>query len=310
MKNSYLLKLFCWGNLVGKRAICARNNPSRTILLFCCSLLLLVSCSIGEPEGTQENLVLAKVGSKILYISEMEGMFPPGLSSQDSSMIIEAYVGRWVREAAILNEAERNIPADMDINNLVRDYRASLVRTNYEKILVEQLLDSVIGQEELEAFYEENKLLYELETPIVRCHFIKVPIPTPEGNLLRDLWNQNVATALPNLTAYCDKYAELALLNDSLWYAVDEIAAQLPAGTLTSGNIGSKREFTQRDEHHQYYFRLFELKKRKEIAPLSYVEEQARKVILHKRKLQLVEEVKEDIYQRELRDNNVEVYEN
>jgi hypothetical protein len=198
----------------------------------------------------------------------------------------------------------------MDINNLVRDYRASLVRTNYEKILVEQLLDSVIRQEELEAFYEENKLLYELETPIVRCHFIKVPIPTPEGSLLRDLWNQDAATALPNLTAYCDKYAELALLKDSLWYAVEEIAAQLPTGTLTTGNIGSKREFTQRDEHHQYYFRLFELKKRKEIAPLSYVEEQARKVILHKRKLQLVEEVKEDIYQRELRDNNVEVYEN
>lgn len=272
--------------------------------------MLLSACSLGESEPAQDDLMLARVGNKNLYISEMEGMFPPGLSSQDSSMIIDAYVSRWVREAAILSEAERNIPADMDINNLVRDYRASLVRTNYEKILVEQLLDSVIRQDELEAFYEENKQIYQLETPIVRCHFIKVPIPTPEGNLLRDLWNQDAVTALPSLKEYCNKYAELALLNDSLWYAVEEIAAQLPEGTLTSGNIGSKRDFTQRDEHHQYYFRLFEFRKRKEIAPLSYVEMQARKVILHKRKLQLVEEVKEDIYQRELRDNNVEVYEN
>ena len=279
-------------------------------LLFASGLLGLTACSSGDADATGDERLLASVGNKSLYIGDMEGMFPPGMSSQDSSMIIEAYVGRWVREAAILNEAERNIPADMNINSLVRDYRASLVRTNYEKILVEQLLDSVILQEELETFYEENKQLYQLETPIVRCHFIKVPIPTPEGSLLRSLWNQDPTAALPSLKEYCDKYAELALLNDSLWYAVDEIAAQLPAGTLTSGNIGSKREFTQRDEHHQYYFRLFELKKRKEIAPLSYVESQARKVILHKRKLQLVEEVKEDIYQRELRDNNVEVYDN
>lgn len=279
-------------------------------IVFFFGLLFLGSCSTVDSETGQDNMTLAKVGNKTLYISDMKGMFPPGLSSQDSSMIIEAYVARWVREAAILNEAERNIPADLDINNLVRDYRASLVRTSYEKILVEQLLDSVITNEELEAFYEENKLLYELETPIVRCYFIKVPIPTPEREQLRELWNQNTTTALPSLSAYCDNYAELALLNDSLWYAVDEIAAQLPKGTLTSSNIGSKREFTQRDEHNQYYFRLFEIKNRKEIAPLAYVKEQARKVILHKRKLQLVEEVKEDIYQRELRDNNVEIYEN
>lgn len=277
-------------------------------VIIALGLWAMTACTPAESSEEETDQVLAKVGSKSLYITDMEGMFPEGMSGQDSSMIIEAFVGRWVREAAILNEAERNIPPDMDINNLVRNYRASLIRTNYEKILVEQLLDSVITQEELNTFYEENQLLYELETPIVRCHFIKVPIPTPEGGQLRALWNQDASTALPELLAYSDKYAELALLNDSLWYSVDEVAAQLPEGTLTSGNIGSKREFTQKGEHHQYYFRLFELKKRKEIAPLSYVESQARKVILHKRKLQLVEEVKEDIYQRELRDKNIEVY--
>ncbi|MEL7221181.1 MAG: hypothetical protein AAGJ93_07675, partial [Bacteroidota bacterium] len=220
--------------------------PAINIVTFF-AFLCLMGCSAIDSETEQSDRMLAKVGSKTLYISDMVGMLPPGLSQQDSSMIIEAYVARWVREAAILNEAERNIPADLDINNLVRDYRASLVRTNYEKILVEQLLDSVVTKEELETFYEENKLIYELETPIVRCYFIKVPIPTPEREQLRELWNQNAETSLADLSAYCDKYAELALLNDSLWYAVEEIAAQLPKGTLTTANIGSKREFTQRD---------------------------------------------------------------
>lgn len=284
----------------------------RSVFTPLAALLVLASsftaCGLNSTEEAQGGQLLAQVGSKSLYITEMEGMFPEGLSGEDSSLVIESYVSRWVRETAILNEAERNIPADLNINKMVRDYRASLVRSNYEKILVEQLLDSVVTQQELEEFYEENQLLYELQKPIVRCLFIKVPIPTPERDRLRNLWNQAEEGNLNDLRAYCEQYAEVSLLQDDLWYAVEEVAGQLPAGTLTVGNIGSKREFTQRDEHHQYYFRLFELKNRKEIAPLSYVEEQARKVILHKRKLQLVEEVKEDIYQRELRDKNVETF--
>lgn len=271
-------------------------------------LTVATACQSGT-ETNEDDRLLAQVGTKSLYLSEMEGMFPGELSSSDSLTIIQTYAGRWIREVTILNEAERNIPADLNINKLVRDYRASLVRSNYEKILVEQLLDSVVRQEELEAFYQENQLLYELEKPIVRCQFIKVPNPTPEGDRLRNLWSEAENSAgVAALKQYCSKYAEVALLEDSLWYAVEEIATQLPTGTLTVGNIGSKREFTQRDEHHQYYFRLFELKNQKEIAPLSYIEDQARKVILHKRKLQLIEQVKEDIYQRELRDKNIETF--
>ena len=272
------------------------------------TVIIFASCQSGD-EAEGDDRLLAQVGNKSLHLSEMEGMFPGQLSSSDSLTIIESFVGRWVREAAILHEAERNIPPDLNINKLVRDYRASLVQSNYEKILVEQKLDSMVTKEELEAFYEENKLLYELEKPIVRCQFIKVPNPTPELEQLRTLWSEaEESTKIADLKQYCDQYAEVALLEDSLWYAVEDIAAQLPEGTLTVGNIGSKREFTQRDEQHQYYFRLFELKNRKEIAPLSYVEDQARKVILHKRKLQLVEQVKEDIYQRELSNKNIETF--
>jgi len=282
------------------------KNGGLLLLLLSC-LLVVTGCSSEKQEGAGNVRLLARVGNKTLDITEMEGMFYDSMSPEDSAAVIQAFVGRWVREAAILNEAERNIPPNLNINKLVRDYRASLVRSNYEKILVEKLLDSVVTQAELEEFYAENKLLYELEKPIMRCFFIKVPIPTPEGSRLRNLWNMESKASVADLQKYCNQYAEVALLDKNLWYAIEDVGKQLPDGTITTANVGSKRDFTQRDEHHQYYFRLFELKNRKEIAPLSYIEDQARKVILHKRKLQLVEEVKEDIYQRELRDNNVEI---
>jgi len=269
-------------------------------------LLSLTNCSSNEQE--QGKRLLAKVNNKTLHISDMDGMFPPGTSREDSALIIDAFTQRWVREAVILDEAERNIPSDLNIDKLVRDYRASLIKHNYEKILVEELLDSTILELELREFYEKNKEQYQLETPILRCFFIKVPLPVPKQNELRSLWNANDTAKSRDLIAYCSQYAVAHLLEDSTWYDVDEIAAELPPGTITVNNVNSKREFTQQDGQFQYFFRLFELKNRKDIAPLSYIEDQARKVILHKRKLKVLEDTRETMLEREMRRNNIEVY--
>lgn len=269
-------------------------------------LLGLTACSSGEPNP--ENRLLAKVNNKTLYLSDMDGMFPPGTRPEDSTLIIDAFTQRWIREAVLLDEAERNIPSDLNIDKLVRDYRASLIKHNYEKILVEELLDSTIAEAELKEFYEKNKEQYQLETPIVRCFFIKVPLPVPKQDELRSIWNDKDPARLKDLVAYCSQYAVAHLLEDSTWYDMEDIAVELPPGTLTPSNIDSKREFTQQDNEFQYFFRLFELKNRKDIAPLSYIEDQARKVILHKRKLELLKSTRETMLEREMRRKNVEIY--
>jgi hypothetical protein len=51
------------------------------------------------------------------------------------------------------------------------------------------------------------------------------------------------------------------------------------------------------------------VKNRKEIAPLAFIEEQARKVILHSRKIKLLQEKKDELYQLELRRKNIEIFE-
>ncbi len=266
-----------------------------------------LACS-NAPEEKEDDRVLARVYNKTLYLSELDGMFPSSTSPDDSALIINAYVNRWVREAILLNEAERNIPKDLNIDKLVRDYRASLIRANYENILVEELLDSTITQDELIDFYEKNKEQYQLETPIIRCYFIKVPLPVPEADNLRNWWNNPKDENFEKLVAYCNRYATAHHLEDSTWHKVEDIAMLLPEGTITADNVSSKREFTQRDGEFQFYFKLFEVKNRKDIAPLSYIEDQARKVILHKRKIKVLEDKKEDMYEMEMRRNNVQIF--
>lgn len=270
-------------------------------------LLLLLACS-SEPEA--DNPVLARVHNRELRLTELEGMFPPNATAEDSTLIIEGFVNRWVRDAVLLYEAERNLPSDLNVDRMVRDYRSSLVRTNYEKVLVAELLDSTITETELSKFYEQYKESFQLETPIVRCYFIKLPANVPNRDTIRELWNNGQPNNMPALQDYCDRLAEVALLNDSAWYSIEELNRQLPEGTLTAGNVNSKREFTQSDGQWWYYFRLFETKNRREIAPLAYIEDQARKVILHQRKLEALENAREQIFERELRRKNVETFTN
>jgi len=269
-------------------------------------LLSLFSCGSSEADG--EDPIIARVHNKTLRLSELDGMFPPDARREDSLLIKDAFVRRWSREAVLQYEAERNLPPDLNIDKLVRDYRSSLVSSHYEEVLVGMRLDSTISQEELEAYYETSKSQYLLEKPIVRCLFIRVPYPTPEEDRLQQLWNNGKITDTVALKNYCERLSEVALLDTSPWYTLDDIAAQLPEGTLTAANVNSKREFTQQDGSYRYYFRLLELKPRLEIAPLSYVKEQARKVILHSRKRAVLDEAREELFERELRRKNVETF--
>lgn len=274
-----------------------------TVILFC-----FTAC--GEATAPDADPVLARVHQRELRLSELEGMFPVSATHEDSLVIIEAFTNRWARDAILLWESERYVPGDLNIDELVRDYRASLVRSSYEELLVSQQLDSTVTREQLETYYDTSKEQYQLEKPIVRCLFIRLPYPTPREDELQQLWNNGNPEDAAALEAYCRRYAEISLLDQEAWYSLDEIAAQLPEGTLTADNVNSKREFSQRDGTNRYYFRLFELKPRLEIAPLNYVENQARRVILHGRKREVLERAREDIFERELRRNNIELFTN
>ncbi len=273
-------------------------------LPFIC-LLAMAGVGCQKSKKAQSDRLLARVFNRTLYLSELDGMFPKG---EDSSLVINAYIERWIREALLLHEAERNIPSDLNIDKLVRDYRASLVRHSYEQVLVERYLDSIVTKEELEAFYENNKEQYQLETPIMRCFFIKVPQPVYRSDELRRLWNSNKPEDYQKLVQYCSEFAEAHLLEDSTWHKVEDIAAELPPGILSPDNPGSKKEITLRDDKYEYYLRILELKNRKEIAPFNYIENQARRFILRSRIDKLLEEKKRDMYEIELRKGNVEIF--
>lgn len=289
------------------------NKPDGAIrpiwfLLFVVAVFgQMLGCS-KDGKRSKDDRQLGSIYNKNLYLSDMEGMLPAGITGEDSTVIINTFVRYWMRETALLHEAEQNIPSTLNIDKLVDDYRSSLIKNNYENIVVNRLLDSTVTTAQLQEFYEKNKEQYQLETPILRCRFIKAPRKAPGSDKALDWWNSSKGEDFAELARWCSQNAVVHHLQDSAWHKVDDLAAYMPQGTLTVNNVENRRDFIQRDDDFVYYFKLLELVRKKEIAPLSYIEGQARKVILHKRKTQLLEELKDKLYEEAVRKNNVKVF--
>lgn len=84
-------------------------------------------------------------------------MFLDGIFGKDSVIIIQMFINWWMWEVLLLYEAEQNILGDLNIDKLVCDYWVLLIWYNYEKILVQELFDSMVIDEQLVEFYECNK---------------------------------------------------------------------------------------------------------------------------------------------------------
>jgi hypothetical protein len=245
-------------------------------LLFLVVAVLSVSCNFGDHRS-KDDRQLGRIYDKTLYLSDMDGMLPEGITGEDSAVIINTYVRYWMREMALLHEAEQNIPKDLNLEKLVADYRSSLVKNNYGNLVMNHLLDSTITKQQLLEFYEKNREQYLLETPILRCRFIKAPRSAPNSDKAQDWWNSTRVGDFAELSRWCSQHAAVHHLQDSTWYNVDDIAAYMPQGALTVDNVNNRKDFIQRDDNFVYYFRLLELVRKKEVAPLSYIESQARK---------------------------------
>ena len=276
-------------------------------ILLVCLVVFGYSCS-ENFQTNNGNFLLARVYNKSLYIKDLEGMFPPGTSAYDSSLITNAYTQRWVREAVLLYEAENNLPKDLNIDRLVRDYRSSLVRNNYEQVLLEQLMETKISSSELAKFYDKNKIQYQLDNPIVKAYVVVVPKIISVRDSLKYLWKNATDVNLLRLKNICEEYELAHILDGSKWNEWENLAIYLPRNIGFEEFSRKGKDFSIQDGEFDVWVKILDSKKPQEIPPIEYVEEQLKRMLLLSRKTRLLEEKKEDMFDIAKRKGQIEIF--
>lgn len=274
-------------------------------LVAWCSLL-----SCDSLFGKKENPILAEVYDKKLHVSDVNVFMPKDASSEDSLLLTTTYVDRWVKETIMLHEAEKRRPDKLDIEALVEAYRSSLIRQYYEEYLIKSELNDIVSDEELHEFYEKNKAQYELESPLVRAYIVKLPRSVNKPSNFNNWWERakQDSSSFRQLQEFSEVYAEAILLSDSTWYSLEDLSEVLPKNSLTENNVRNKKDFTQRDDDYEYFYKNLEVINEKAIAPFAYIEEQARRFIMQKRKYELLQTRREELFEEEKNNRNIKIY--
>ncbi|WP_439131291.1 hypothetical protein [Polaribacter sp.] len=277
--------------------------------VFFCVLFFLVSCdylNVQEKEATTSEIV-AIVNTEKLFKEDLKDILPNNISKEDSIVLVKGYINDWAIKQLLLNKAETNSSQQdiEEINALIRDYKESLLINSYKERLIKQQLDTIINDEEIEAFYEENKQNFRLNEELVKIKYLHF-----DNNIInkKEFINLFKSDNIDDLEALEKQQLSFKFhqFNDSIWTQLDKVLLKLP---FSKDNLLKKTKYLQKqDSLGLYLVAIKDVLLRNDIAPLSYIEPTITQMILHKRKIQLIRDIEKILVKDATKNNNFKVY--
>lgn len=258
----------------------------------------------SEPLVAKDDVLLAAIGDRRMYLSEIDEMINASTSA-DSLNQVNTYIESWLKQNVLLNEAEAKFPDNVDIDKMVDDYRSSLLLYNYRQKLIEEALDTSISREQESEYYNSNMEQYLLQTPICKGRIAQVPDNAPKLEKFYRSWKKSDSTAV---FSYLEKHATSSIDQLDKWISVDQFLSMLPKGLFQEKDLMKKGDLQKHKDTYEYFIKIYDVVDKSEIAPLDYVRENIRKVIIHKRKQELLENIEQDLYEDYLTANKIRVY--
>jgi hypothetical protein len=276
-------------------------------MIIMAGLFAFVLQACDDEEAARKPV--ARVNDAFLYQDELIGIIPEGSSPEDSALAARQFIENWMRETVVFQKAEKNI-ADMgEIETRIADYRRSLIIFAYEKALVSQNLDTNVTAEEIEKYYTENQESFELKDNIIKVTYVKVGKKAPDIQKLKQWYKSEKEQDKNSLASYCSQYAENFFLDDT-WLLFDDLLKEIPIKLYDKESFLQNNRLIEVGDSSSYYFlniRGFKIKN--SISPLSFEEENIRQTILNKRKLELIDKIKNEIFTEAQQNKDLEILE-
>ncbi len=264
-----------------------------------------------QPKAPQDaRMEVARVYDQPLFLDEMTGAVPPGVSGIDSARMAESFVRNWIMKQLMVKEALAYVNSDMvEIDRKVQDYRSALISHEFQKKWVSDKLDKEVSDEEIQAYYEEHQANFELKQNIIKGRYLEVPKAAPRQNQLEGWITRNFEPTSDELKSYCIQFATTYHIDDESWVNFDQMIADTPFAQIP-GRVQflQKGGFTTaEDEQSNYYLYIAEHRIADEISPLEFVKENIKSIIVTQRRIELADALERDIYEKARRNGDFEI---
>ena len=274
-------------------------------------LLTILVSSCDYFKVPKEPKAIARVGKVFLYESDIVDLVPKGTSKKDSIAIVKSFIDRWATQKLLFEASERNID-DSKINEfkeLIEQYKIDLYTKNYIEDLVIRQIDTVVTEEEIKSYYNNNKQFFTNSSELVKMRYINLVKENPKFVNIKSKFTSFTKKGRLELEQQAINFKSYAF-NDSIWVDINQVYEKLPFVNLDNKEkfISSGINFQYPDSTTIWLVKVNNVLPKDSPTPLEFLRPTIKQIIVNNRKLELVNTIEKEITNDALNDNKYEIY--
>ena len=271
--------------------------------------LVFTACTFFDSNKNTQ--AIARVNSDYLYAADIANLVPPGISKEDSIVIVRSFIDRWASKKLLIKVAEVNLNKSKkaEFDTLIQQYKIDLYTKAYLEEIVKRTTDTVISEIELRNYYNENKENFKSNGTLVRLRYISLQKDNPKVDLIKSKFFDFRKSDKKFWDTYTLQLNSFAF-NDSIWTELSQVYDKLRFITPDNRDsyISPGKTIQKIEDKNVYFVKISNVIDKNQVAPYQYLKPTLREVILNKRKLELIKKFEKGITDDAIKDKKYEVY--
>jgi hypothetical protein len=201
--------------------------------------------------------------------------------------------------------AEENLDeSQRDLSKELEEYRNSLLIHRYQQQLLNQKLDTVLTDADIRSYFDIHPEKFTLDYSIVKAVYVEIPKNLAKSDQIKRWMSENTIRSMSELESYSFQYASKYDHFNNDWVDLNTILARIPGSKDEPEQILKNSKFHQFSDLNNYYFLLInDYILAGEKAPYDFVKDRIESLILNSRKMEFLQDLEKNIYERGKREN-------
>lgn len=282
----------------------------RVTILTITALLLLVSCEGFRSNWHNSDRKVAKVGKDVLYESDILPLLPDGISSEDSAAMVRQYVNTWALSRLKVKKAEEQLSkSEKDVSAQVEEYRNNLIGFRYEKLFIEERIDTVVTEQEIENYYKEHKESFITSSSVVKARVVHLASKSSYYSMIRDMLDVTSPEDVSSLEELCffsaDRYNDFG----KDWTDISTFAREVGSDAESlEADIRRGDYFTREIDGSTVMVQIMEKVVAGEVSPLEFNKSRIKETLISRRKQELLSTLERDLLEEAAGNNTLKIY--
>ncbi|MCH5241119.1 MAG: hypothetical protein J1F67_01665 [Muribaculaceae bacterium] len=217
------------------------------------NILVLVCLFSCGKKADRNDIVLLRYDDKELTYEEVISKIPDGISSFDSASLFNNIVDGWIKDVLLSDFAEERLYDIQSIHRKVRDYRNSLIVSEYLNRMKETQTPQIDGLR-VKEYYDNHRKELKLEVPLVKGVFLKIDSDSRGKENIKNLLSSEDPEEIDKLEReWLDRALEYNYFRDK-WIDWETVAGWIPHRFGNPDDFLEKNNYFETDYGENSYY--------------------------------------------------------